>query len=60
MPKKKARPRVIKRVGYQRGKTNVKIDKKRRAMSPGLRRSKKGNLYWETRKNRSDFKKKRV
>ena len=55
--KKKAKlPRMVKRVKYQRGKSNTKADKKRRAMPSGLRRSKTGNLYWETRKNRTDKK----
>jgi len=38
----------------QRGESNEKIDRARWALSPGKRRSKSGNIYWETRKNRSD------
>ena len=38
----------------QRGKSNIKIDEKRDAMLPGKRISKSGNIYWESRKNRSD------
>ena len=42
------------RVLDQTGKTTVKIDAKRKALSPGKRISSSGNTYWETRKNRSD------
>ena len=42
--------RVLKQVG----KTNVKVDASRDALKPGKRISKNGNVYWETRKNRSD------
>lgn len=38
----------------QRGNSNEKKDAARWAISPGKRISKKGNIYWETRKNRSD------
>ena len=34
--------------------TNKESDKKRTALKPGLRISKYGNLYTETRANRSD------
>lgn len=40
----------------QVGKTNIAEDKKRNAMLPGKRISKAGNVYWETRKNRTDAK----
>ncbi len=42
------------RVLDQTGKTNIKADVKREALAPGKRISKAGNVYWETRKNRSD------
>ncbi len=42
------------RVLDQVGKTNVKIDAKRKALAPGKRISSSGKVYWETRKNRSD------
>ncbi len=42
------------RVLDQVGKTNVKIDSKRKALAPGKRISSSGKEYWETRKNRSD------
>jgi hypothetical protein len=38
----------------QRGTSDEKKDAARWAISPGKRMSKKGNIYWETRKNRSD------
>ena len=31
-----------------------KLDKLKKAKAPGKRKSKYGNKYWETRKNRSD------
>jgi len=33
---------------------SVRADAARTARAPGLRRSKNGNKYWETRENRSD------
>lgn len=38
----------------QTGRTSIKIDAKRKALAPGKRISSAGNIYWETRKNRSD------
>ncbi len=38
----------------QVGMSNVKKDAARKALAPGKRISKSGNVYWETRKNRSD------
>jgi len=38
----------------QVGNTSKVIDSKRKALLPGKRVSKSGNVYWETRKNRSD------
>jgi hypothetical protein len=38
----------------QTGKTHIKADAKRKALAPGKRISKSGNVYWESRKNRSD------
>jgi hypothetical protein len=40
----------------QVGKSNKERDKVRDALMPGKRMSKAGNVYWETRKNRSDSK----
>jgi len=33
---------------------SVRADAARKARAPGLRLSRKGNKYWETRQNRSD------
>lgn len=38
----------------QTGRTNIKRDIARKALAPGKRISKTGNIYWEGRKNRSD------
>jgi len=38
----------------QTGKTNIAIDRKIQAKSPGKRISKEGNVYYEARANRSD------
>jgi hypothetical protein len=49
-------PRVLKRVKYQTGKRkSIKKDKVRKALPPGLRVSRSGKKYWETRRNRSDL-----
>ena len=37
----------------QVGKTNVSVDRARKALLAGKRISKTGKIYWETRKNRS-------
>ena len=44
----------------QVGKTNLKRDAVRKALMPGKRISKTGNVYWETRRNRSDSPGKKV
>lgn len=38
-----------------RSSNNIKKDRKRRAKKPGVRRSKSGKKYSETRPNRSDI-----
>ncbi len=38
----------------QTGTSNKKIDAARKALAPGKRISKTGNIYWESRKSRSD------
>lgn len=43
-------------VTHQVGKTNLVRDLARKALKPGKRISKTGNVYYETRKNRSDLK----
>ena len=40
----------------QVGSTSKDEDSKRHALLPGKRVSRNGNIYWETRKNRSDAK----
>ena len=40
----------------QRGKSDIPRDKSRHALLPGKRISKNGNVYWESRKSRSDAK----
>lgn len=59
MLKKKARelkmPIVVKISRKQRGRSKVKLDVVRRAMPPGKRISKRGKIYYEYRKNRSDL-----
>lgn len=46
--------RVLKKSGYQIGKSDKEIDSKRKALSAGKRMSKTGNIYFENRSNRSD------
>jgi len=48
------RGRTIKPLSQTGKKPNLKIDKSRNALVPGKRISSTGNVYWETRKNRSD------
>ena len=54
MVKKKAR--ALTRDTRQTGTSNMSIDRKRKALAPGKRISKKGNIYFENRRNRSDVK----
>jgi|LGVE01.1.fsa_nt_gb hypothetical protein len=53
-PKRKAR--VLIRSARQTGVSNMARDKNLKALSPGKRRSKTGNIYYERRRNRSDIK----
>lgn len=39
---------------YQTGRSNLKMDEKRKAKLPGKRKSASGRTYYERRKNRSD------
>lgn len=48
--------RNLKTRDHQTGKTVKSIDVKRKALLPGKRMSKAGNIYYEYRKNRSDKK----
>jgi len=49
------KPRVIKAVDYQKHRSKVSVDRRRKAMKPGKRISRTRHIYWETRKNRSDL-----
>ena len=40
----------------EKNKTNKDIDSRRKALLPGKRVSRNGNVYWETRANRTDSK----
>ncbi|HUS51067.1 MAG TPA: hypothetical protein VMZ91_12940 [Candidatus Paceibacterota bacterium] len=48
--------RNLKYSNYQIGKSDKKRDEKRKALLPGKRKSKAGNIYYENRSNRSDKK----
>jgi len=52
--------RVLKVRRTQTGSSDRDIDKGRKAMSPGKRRSASGRVYYEARKNRSDLRGKKV
>lgn len=51
---RKARTLVVKKQTAKKG-VSKKLDAQRKALKPGLRISKSGNLYTETRANRSDI-----
>lgn len=54
---KKFGRRVLVKGTYQTGKSNERRDKAiKGAMAPGKRRSARGKIYYEYRKNRSDLK----
>jgi len=44
----------------QVGTTTVPVDAVKKALLPGKRISKTGKVYWETRKNRSDAKGRKI
>jgi len=52
--------RGLKATTRQTGRSDLARDRQRKAMRPGKRRSRTGRVYYETRKNRSDKKGKRV
>ena len=58
-PRKKVGVRTIKTM-RQVGTSNTQVDKTRKAKLPGKRISSSGKIYWETRKNRSDAKNKKI
>ena len=53
-PKSRVRPVKSSQRYGQVGRTNLKADGKRRAGPPGRRISRRGRVYTETRRNRSD------
>jgi len=54
--KRTGKPQVLRIVKKRAGTiTSLKRDRKRSAMPPGWRVSKRGNVYYEVRKNRSDM-----
>lgn len=52
---KAAKGITIKYEDSRTGKTQRNRDKKRKALPPGKRISKRGNIYYEKRRNRSDL-----
>jgi len=53
--------KTLKAVDWQSGKRkSLKADQARTALLPGKRQSENRKVYWETRKNRSDLKGKRI
>jgi hypothetical protein len=50
----RSRARVLSVSKRQTGRSNKRIDKKRTALPPGRRVSRRGKKYTETRANRSD------
>ena len=46
---------LVKRSNRQTGKSNIRLDRKRSALPPGLRETWYGRKYSERRKNRSDL-----
>lgn len=57
---KKFGRQVLKATTRQTGKSHTERDKALPAMQPGKRRSASGRIYYETRKNRSDLRGRRV
>jgi hypothetical protein len=51
----KPQPKVTRPINHQRGNSIDLIDMKRVALPPGMRLSKNGKPYSESRKNRTDF-----
>lgn len=56
MKKMVKRGRTIRVIRKQRGKSDIQWDRAIKALKPGKRISASGNIYWETRRNRSDLK----
>ncbi len=59
--KKTKTGRILKASTRQTGKRkSIEKDRKRKALAPGKRISKNGNIYYERRRNRSDLKGKNI
>ncbi len=60
-PVKTTKAKIIYEYKTQTGKRkSIKKDRKRKALAPGKRISKNGNIYYERRRNRSDLKGKNI
>lgn len=57
---KTGKPVVLRDIDRQVGDSSTGYDLPRPALPPGKRMSKTGNVYWETRRNRSDRKGRRI
>jgi hypothetical protein len=53
--KDRRKPKVKSIAKHQTGKSHKARDKARKALPPGKRRSRTGNIYYEYRKSRSDM-----
>jgi hypothetical protein len=51
---KKRKTKLLKRLPQTGKKISRKMDKQRKALPPGKRKTAWGTVYWETRRNRSD------
>jgi len=58
--KKEKKGKVLREFKYQVGTSNKAIDALIKAKLPGKREAKSGNIYWESRANRSDKKGKKI
>jgi len=56
----KIKRRTLKVLMPQRGKSDYYSDFERKSMAPGKRISANSKIYWETRKNRSDARGKKI
>ncbi len=54
------KPRVVKVLPQTGKRKSVEKDRKKKALAPGRRISKTGRKYTETRRNRSDKRKRRI
>ena len=59
-PKPKSKSKLLKRLPQTGKRKSITADKARKAGGSGKRVSATGNKYWETRRNRSDQKGKRI